>query len=182
MDTTLKLLADFRTPDEAPAAAAAPTLGAVSIAPEMLGQDIVAWIDAGDKNAERASQMYISAGLKLIEAKRLVPNFKKFLRNHCNDLSRSRAYELMKIANGESEGVRSDNRARDRRRRDKAAGVREPRTHGFSVKKSQPPKSQPQKALAQFKVAVNIWFSKMDDSTKREAVEYVIAKVGAKMA
>jgi ParB-like chromosome segregation protein Spo0J len=41
-----------------------------------------------------------------------------------------------------------------------------------SAKKPQPPKS----ALAEFKVAVDIWFSKMDDDAKREAVEYVIAK------
>jgi DNA-binding Lrp family transcriptional regulator len=48
-----------------------------------------------------------------------------------------------------------------------------------SAKRPQPPKSQAQKALAQFKVAVDIWFSKMDDDAKREAVEYVIAKGAA---
>jgi hypothetical protein len=182
MSNPENLLADFPTQQEAAAGAAAPTLGAVAIAPEMLGQDIVAWIDAGDESAEHASQMYEAAGLKLIEAKRLVPNFKEFLRIHCNDLSRSRAYELIKIANGRSAEVRSDNRARDRRRRDKAAGVREPRTRGFSVKKPQPPKSQSQKALAEFKYAVNIRIPQMDDDAKREAVAYVIANSGVTMS
>jgi hypothetical protein len=145
--------------------------------PEMLGQEIVTRIEAGDKSADRASQMYISAGLQLIEAKRLAPNFKKFLRDHCNDLSRSRAYELIKIANGKSEEVQSSNRSRDRRRREKAAAVRGSRTPNSSVKQ-QPAKSQAQCALAEFKVAVDIWLSKMDDNARREAVEYVIATAG----
>ena len=178
MDTTTKFLADFSTLDEAAADAATPLQKGVPVTPEALGQDIVARIEAGDKSAERASQMHISAGLKLIEAKRLVPNFKNFLRNHCKDLSRSRAYELIKIANGKSEEVRSNNRARDRRRRDQAARVRGSRTRSRSAKKSPPPKSQAQRALAEFKVAVDIWFSKMDDNAKREAVEYTIASAG----
>lgn len=177
MDITTKLLPDY-TPDEAAPDATTPLRAGVSVTLDALGQEIVARIGAGDKSAERASQMYISAGLKLLEAKRLVPNFKKFLRNHCSDLSRSRAYELIKIANGKSEEVRSNNRTRDRRRRDKAASVREPRTPSLSVKKPQPPKSQAQSALAEFKAAVDIWFSKMDDNAKREAVEYVIASGG----
>jgi hypothetical protein len=177
MDITTKHLPDFHTPDEAAAGAATPHEGGVSVN-ERLGQDIVARIEAGDKSAQRASQMYISAGLQLIEAKRLVPNFKNFLRDHCNDLSRSRAYELITIANGKSEEVRSNNRTRDRRRREKAAGVREPRTPSSSVKKPQPPKSQAQMVLAEFKAAVDIWFSKMDDNAKREAVKYVIANGG----
>ena len=176
MDTTTKLLADFRTPNEPAADAATPLQGGVSIALETLGRDIVTRIEAGDKSAERASQMYISAGLKLMEAKRHVPNFKDFLRIHCNGLSRSRAYELIKIANGKSEEVRSNNRARDRRRRDKVARVREPRTRSLSAKKPQPPKSQSQTALAEFKYAVNIRFPQMDDDAKQEAIAYVIAK------
>jgi ParB-like chromosome segregation protein Spo0J len=44
-----------------------------------------------------------------------------------------------------------------------------------SAQKPQPPKSTAQKALAEFKVAVVSWFSKMDDDAKREAVAYVIA-------
>jgi hypothetical protein len=161
---------------EAAAEAATPLQGGISVTLETRGQQIVARIEAGDKSADRASQMYLSAGLELIEAKRLAPNFKNFLRDHCNDLSRSRAYELIKIANGKLEEVRSNNRTRDRRRREKAAGVREPRTPSSSVKKPHPPKSQAQRALAEFKVAVDIWFSKMDADAKREAAAYAVAK------
>jgi hypothetical protein len=31
------------------------------------------------------------------------------------------------------------------------------------------------KALAEFKVAVDIWFAKMDADTKRAAIEYAVA-------
>ena len=181
MDITTKLLPDFHEPDEAAAGAVTPHEGGVSVTLEVLGKHILARIEAGDKSAERASQMYVSAGLQLIEAKRLVPNFKNFLRDHCNNLSRSRAYELIKIANGKSEEVRSNNRTRDRRRREKAVSVREPRTPSSSVKKPQPPNSQARRALAEFKVAVDIWFSQMDDNAKREAVEYAIASGGVTM-
>jgi hypothetical protein len=39
-------------------------------------------------------------------------------------------------------------------------------------------KPQAQKALDQFKYAVNHWLPQMDDDTKREAVEYAVAKSG----
>lgn len=39
-------------------------------------------------------------------------------------------------------------------------------------------KPQAQKALDEFKYAVNQWLPQMDDDTKREAVEYAIAKSG----
>jgi hypothetical protein len=45
-----------------------------------------------------------------------------------------------------------------------------------SAEKPQPSKSKTQKALAEFKVAVDLWFKKMDDDAKREAIEYVTAK------
>lgn len=180
MDTTAGLLADFPTTNE-PAANIATTLqDKVSVPLETLGNDIVARIAIGDKNRARADDMYLSAGRQLIEAKERVPNFKAFLRNYCNGLSRSRAYELINIANGKAQEVRSTNRDRDRRRREKAAGVREPRTRGFSIKKTQAPKSQVQDALAQFIVAVDIWFSRMDDEAKREAVAYAVSKAQAR--
>jgi hypothetical protein len=176
MDTTTKLLADFPAQVEATAdTGAVPCQGSSSVPLETLGQEIAARIEAGDKSADRANKMYVSAGLQLIEAKRLVPNFKNFLRDHCNALSRSRAYELIKIANGKSDEVREKNRRRDRRRREKTAGVREPRTPNPPDKSPQPPKSQAQRALSEFKVAVDTWFSKMDDDAKREAVQYVLA-------
>lgn len=173
MDTTTQL-PDYRAPDEV-AESANPLQAHVSVPVETLGREIVAKIEAGDKSSERANQMYISAGLHLIEAKDSVTNFKAFLRDHCNDLSRSRAYELIKIANGKSGEVQSSNRTRDRRRREKALRVREPRTPGFSAKKPQHPKSQSDRALTEFKYAVKNWFPQMDADARREAIAYAVA-------
>jgi hypothetical protein len=142
-----------------------------------LGREIVARIEAGDKARGRADDMYKSAGLQLIEARARVPDFSVFLCDHRNGLSRSRAYELIAIAEGKADEVRLKNRTRDRRRREKAARVREPRTHGVSTKKPQPPKSQAQWALAEFRVGVDTDFAKMDDEAKRAAFAYVKSKV-----
>ena len=111
---------------EAPAATAAPAVQTYEL--EALGRDIAARIKKGDKAKANADDLYLSAGLHLIEAKRLTNNFSAFLRDHCGGLSRSRADELIKIAEGAAEEVREKNRVRDRRRRAKAASVREPRT------------------------------------------------------
>ncbi len=143
---------------------------------ETLGKQIVARVAAGDKSKDRADQLYRSAGLQLIEAKNRVPDFSAFLRDCYNGLSRSRAYELIAIAQGKAAEVREKNRTRDRRRREKMPRVREPRTSQSSSKAPQPRASQAQKALTEFKVAVDIWFAKMDDEAKRAAVAYVIAK------
>src|SRR4051794_37091205 len=81
--------------------AAVPDRAPVSL--ESLGRDIVARIKAGEAAAARSEAMYVSAGLQLIEAKRRVPNFTAFLRKHCKGLSRSRAYELIDIAEGKAD-------------------------------------------------------------------------------
>jgi hypothetical protein len=86
--TTTSQLPPVVFPERVPAT---PLQGGLSLPLQALGQGIVARIAAGDKRAEGASQMYISAGCQLIEAKRLVPDFKAFLRDHCNGLSRSHA-------------------------------------------------------------------------------------------
>jgi hypothetical protein len=132
---------------------------------------------AGDKAKSRAEDMYKSAGLQLIEARARGPDFSVFLRDHCNGLSRSRAYELIDIAEGKADEVGAKNRTRDRRRREKAARVREPRTQGVATKKRQPPKSKTQWALAEFKVAVDVYFAEMDDEAKRAAFAYVQSKI-----
>ena len=185
MSTTETLVADFPAQDEAAAidVTAAPSDVIVTTpTPKMLGWEIAARVEAGDKARGRADQMYVSAGILLIEARSRVPDFSAFLHDHCNGLSRSRAYELIKIAEGKPEEVRSKNRARDRRRREKAARVRGSRTRGLSGKQPQPPKSQAQKALAEFKIAVDIWFAKMDDGAKREAVDYVTTKARVELS
>ena len=145
---------------EAPAATAAPAVQTYEL--EALGRDIAARIKKGDKAKANADDLYLSAGLHLIEAKRLTNNFSAFLRDHCGGLSRSRADELIKIAEGAAEEVREKNRVRDRRRRAKAASVREPRTPVTS-----------KSPLVEFKAAVDTWFPKMDDEARREAVDYV---------
>ena len=140
--------------------------GDAALTLEALGRSIVARVERGDKAKDRADQMYRSAGLQLIEAKSRAPNFSAFLRDHCNGLSRSRAYELIAIAEGKAEEVRSQNRERDRRRRAKAAGVREPRTHGAAM-------SDSEQALAKIKDVVDKCFPKMDYAAKQEAAAYV---------
>src|ERR1700721_2246602 len=86
----------------------------VSVPLETLGRDIVARVVTGDKVKDKADQMYMSAGLQLIVARSRVHDFQAFLRDHCGGLSRSRAYELIAIAEGNAEEVRSKNRTRDR--------------------------------------------------------------------
>ena len=176
MSTTENLLVDFPAQEEV--ATQSLSQGGVSGTLETLGRDIVARIEAGDKSTDRADQLYRSAGLQLIEARSRVPDFSAFLRDHCNGLSRSRAYELIAIAEGKATEVRSKNRTRDRRRREKAAGVREPRTHGVSTRPPQPHKSSPSWALSEFKYAVDHYVPKMDDAAKKEATAYFLKKVG----
>jgi hypothetical protein len=74
-------------------------------------------------------------------------------------------------------------KARDQRR--KSVQAPEQRAHAEAstetcntecAKRETELKSQEQRALAEFKAAVNIWFAKMDHSAKREAVKYAIAK------
>ena len=62
-------------------------------------------------------------------------------------------------------------------RREKAASVRQPRTLPV-IESVIPPviRSESERALAEFKVAVDICFAEMDDNAKRAAVEYVTAR------
>jgi hypothetical protein len=65
----------------------------------MLAKEIIACIEKGDSYGEKSEQFYKTAGLKLIEARKRVPDFKAFLAK-CGGLSRSRAYELISIGSG----------------------------------------------------------------------------------
>jgi hypothetical protein len=110
--------------------------------------------------------MFISAGQMLIKAKSRVPNFLAFVRDHCNGLSRSRAYELIKIAGGNIEEVHANTNERKRRYRAKRASaatsahVRSGTDMGSAI------------ALAEFKVAVRALFPKMDEATRQAALTY----------
>lgn len=112
--------------------------------PEMdlpaLGQTAHASIKRGDVSKQRAEDLYRSAGLYLIEAKKRVAKRKdmtwpQYLLKHCN-VGQSRANEIIMIADGRTslEDVRE--RARDRmadvRRRQKS-----PERSGASSSKPQ---------------------------------------------
>jgi hypothetical protein len=62
------------------------------------------------------------------------------------------------------------------RRREKAIGVHGSRTRRLSVKKPEPGKTETQKALTEFRYAVDTWFARMDDATKRHAIAYAMSK------
>ena len=95
-----------------------------------LGQEILGLIRAGDEaeaadeaSTKTADEKYKAAGSKLIEAQKQEKNFEAFLAalKKQGGLSRSRAYELMSIARGETtlEEVRAKNRERKARQRRK---------------------------------------------------------------
>jgi hypothetical protein len=81
--------------------------------------------------ADKAHEHRMAAGLHLIEAKARIAageyggNFTEFLAAECNDLSASRAYELIAIASGKTtqEEVRAQANARKQRHRAKAAAT-----------------------------------------------------------
>ena len=78
-------------PEPVKAAAPAP-VPATSLVPlDVLGKEIVACANSGDKNLAKAEQLYKAAGLKLIEARDRTDNFKSFLKVECRGLSRARA-------------------------------------------------------------------------------------------
>ena len=135
---------------------------------EELGKQIVVLVEAGDKAKSQSNDRFTSAGLMLIEAKSRVPNFKAFLRDHCNGLSRSRAYELIDMALGKREKVRAETNERKQRYR---ARVRS----GTDTKTASVLPTSASGALAAFKTAVNTWLPKMDEATRHEALAFVNA-------
>lgn len=71
---------------------------------DQLGREAMARIAAGDKHKDKADQMFVSAGLYLIEAKTRVAQTKGmswsgWLNTHC-DVGRRRADEIIMIADG----------------------------------------------------------------------------------
>ncbi|MER8389065.1 hypothetical protein NKH14_26780 [Mesorhizobium sp. M1380] len=78
---------------------------------EQLGQQARARIEAADKSMEKAENLYVSAGLYLIEAKRRVDAeapqggktaaWVKYLTDHCQ-IGKTRAWEVMAIAKGDT--------------------------------------------------------------------------------
>jgi hypothetical protein len=147
------------------------TLSAGGLSDEQLGRAIIARYHAGLKAEKQANDRFISAGRMLIEAKSRVSNFKAFLRDHCNGLSHSRAYELIKIANGQIDEVRAQTNARKRQFRMKR-GVAAAAVRSGTDRISRVSKTSSAGALASFKVTVNTLFPRMDDATRQAALAY----------
>src|SRR5262249_27220023 len=66
-----------------------------------LARRVKALIDKGDRAAEKAEQFYKSAGIHIKEIKDQSDDWETIIRQEC-DIGRSRAYELMAIADGKT--------------------------------------------------------------------------------
>jgi hypothetical protein len=141
---------------------------------EQLGQEIVTNNDAGSAASKEAQNRWVDAGRLLIEAKSRVPNFEEFLRVHCNGLSRSWAYDLMKMARGEMREVLAKARARRLKHHEKR------KANGPRVRSGTDTNSSSQLAqeilLAQFQNEFEIWLEQLDDETLKHAVSYVLRR------
>jgi hypothetical protein len=149
---------------------------AAQLSIEQLGKQIAARVEAGEKAAAQAKDRFLSAGLMLVEAKSRVPDFSAFLRDHCNGLSRSRAYELIKIAGGDVDEVRANTNERKRRYRARRAASAATTTvrSGTDAKSASAVTHNisAAAALAEFKFAANVWFPKMTDADLDAALAY----------
>ena len=82
---------------------------------ETLVRHVKALIEKGDKAAEKAEQFYKSAGIHIKEIKQQSEDWETIVREQCN-IGRSRAYELMAIADGRTtlEKVRASTNERQK--------------------------------------------------------------------
>jgi hypothetical protein len=91
---------------------------------ETLGKGIVARIEKGCRYQDKAQEMFMSAGKMLVELRdrvneqKLKGGLKAAIEKYCNGLSRSRAYEILAIADGTKTitQVRSERATRERNR------------------------------------------------------------------
>ena len=83
-------------------------------------------IEKGDRAAEKAEQFYTSAGIHIKEIKGQSEDWESIVRDKCG-VGRSRAYELMAIADGKTtlEKVRADTNERMKIHRAKSESVPE---------------------------------------------------------
>lgn len=138
------------------------------LAGHQYGPTIIAHIEAGDRDERKADQHYRSAGLLLAEAKQCVPNFRAFLKDQCNGLSPSRAYQLIRIATNETSVDAERRRSRESMRKHRAK-----RAVGDAKIAKPPRKNSPEWYLAEFKAACGAYFPGMNDETLAEAKTYV---------
>lgn len=93
-----------------------------------------------------------------------------------NCLSRSRAYELISIADGKGDEVRSKARTVTAPARKKGGGcpwLTDMRTIG---QKAWIGRDRDAKGIGRVKFAVDVWLARMDEAIKQDAVAYAINK------
>jgi hypothetical protein len=141
---------------------------------EQLGRAIMSNYEAGRAAGNEAINRLVTAGRMLIEAKSRDLNFEDFLRDHCNGLSHSWAYDLIAIARGKIEDVRAKANARKLKYRQKRAAVAGEAVRSGTDMSYQAPELSQDTLLARFEKTVNVQFRKMDDKTRHSAVSYVV--------
>ena len=136
---------------------------------ERLGKAIMTNYEAGQTAGKQAMERLMAAGRQLIEAKSRCFNFTNFLRDHCNGLSRSYAYDLIAIANGKIDKVRANSKARKQRHhlRQRIA------TAKASVRSGTDTKSATRRLSVLEEEAVDVLFPIMDPETRQRAKSYV---------
>jgi hypothetical protein len=160
---------------------------------ERLGREIVALHAAGDKSQKKADDKYLAVGLKLIEARKQTASevsFAAFLAEHCPTIGKSRAYELIRIAEGRTtqQQVSEENKKRKKRQRqrDRLAAERPrgpvsktllPQAAASVTSRTPSQANSPEWALAEFKMAVNTYLPKMDAAGKEAALAYLTEKM-----
>jgi len=147
----------------------------VDLTVEQLGQAIVTHNEAGLAAGKEAKNRLVAAGLLLIEAKSRVMNFEDFLRDHCNGLSHSWAYDLIAIASGKMDEVRAKAKARKLKYRQKQAAKDARVRSGTDTRFTSIQLSQ-EVLLTQFENEFEAWLEKLDDETLKHAVSYVLRR------
>jgi hypothetical protein len=150
---------------------------------EQLGAEIVARIEAGDKAKAKASDHYLAAGLRLIEAReKTATAFPAFLRNFCPSLKKSRAYQLIAIAGGKTTVEAERTKTAERMRKHRAAKAAAPkaaptdcpsRDGQADTKTAQVTRDE--QLLGEVAYFIRTWFPKMDAATLAKAKAMVAA-------
>jgi hypothetical protein len=162
-----------------------------------LGKDIVARVSAADRSLEaahryseqagtarqKANNLLLSAGKMLLDARSRVLDFTAFLAEHCAGLGRSRAYELISIAEGKSTPEATRAKTNERKRRHRAARAARPfhperngrEANTTADASAAQPAASVAKDLAELKYAFNLRFPRLDEAAQAAFVEHVMA-------
>jgi len=140
-----------------------------------------------------------AVGLLLLKAKELHPKVKDFdaFLKRVDGLQRSRAYDLMRLAGGRTTDEELKKNARERKQKSRAISkqkslpgpapkdsvtVTETAEASAERMKAQPAAAETaiatETALANFRVACDIYLPKMNAAHRDEAIEYAVKKIG----